>query len=151
MIYTNTQTLVLTLLRLVLGYHFLYEGLNKVLDPIWTSGGFLIQANWIFIDLFQSIANSSITLQIVDILNIYGQIFIGLGLIIGLFSRIAAYFGAILLLLYYIALPPFMNGQFFIDKNLIELFAFLIVAIFNTSHIIGLDRFIDLKFGKKNA
>ena len=146
--YSRSQIVVLTLLRLLLGYHFLYEGLDKLFNSNWTSGGFLIQANWLFADFFHWLANNSSLIPIVDALNIYGQILIGLGLILGLFSRYAAVSGAVLLLLYYIAIPPFMNDLFFVDRNFIELIAFFIVILFSTSENIGLDRLVKLKWNE---
>lgn len=38
--YSKIQITVLIALRLILGYHFLYEGIDKVFNPDWTSGGF---------------------------------------------------------------------------------------------------------------
>ena len=137
--YTKTQTIVLVLLRLVIGYHFLEAGFDKLFNPNWTSAAFLLQSNWIFADLFQLMADNQVVLVIVDFLNIWGQILIGLSLIIGLFSTWAAFFGAVLIFFYYIAIPPFVDGYTFIDKNLFELFAFLIIAFFPTSRIIGID------------
>jgi thiosulfate dehydrogenase [quinone] large subunit len=147
--YSNSQTAVLLLFRIVLGYHFLFEGIDKLLSPGWTSSIFLLQTNWFLSDFYHSIANNGNWLLIVDSLNIWGQILIGISLIIGLFSKYAAYSGAFLLLIYYFSIPPFMNTYLFIDKNLIELFAFLVVAIFPTSHIIGIDILIQkLRKGK---
>jgi thiosulfate dehydrogenase [quinone] large subunit len=74
-----------------------------------------------------------------DFLNIWGQILIGLGLILGLFSTIAAISGALLLILYYVTIPPFMENLLFIDKNLLEFFALLIIVVFPTSNIFGID------------
>jgi len=140
--YTKTQTIVLVLLRLVIGYHFLEAGFDKLFNPNWTSAAFLLQSNWIFADLFQLMADNQTVLAIVDFLNIGGQILIGLSLIIGLFSTWAAFFGAVLIFFYYIAIPPFVDGYTFIDKNLFELFAFFIIAFFPTSKIIGIDLLI---------
>lgn len=146
--YSTVQTTTLTILRLFVGYHFLYEGVDKLLDPKWTAGSFLFQANWLFQDIFHFIAETPSVLKVIDAMNIYGLILIGLGLILGLCSKTAAYFGALLLLFYYIAIPPFMNYQLFIDKNIIELLALLIIALFNTSEIIGLDRIVKMKRNK---
>ena len=148
--YSKIQLTVLVTIRLVIGYHFLFEGMDKLFTPGWTSAMFLSQSNWIFADFFRALAESSIALTIVDFMNIWGQILIGLGLILGLFSKGAAYAGALLLFFYYIAIPPFMNGYTFIDKNLFELFAFLVVAIFPTSQIIGLDLLIN-KWKKRQS
>ena len=135
----TTQLYLLIALREIIGYHFLYEGFNKLFADSWSSGGFLIQSNWVFSDLFIALANSPTLITISDFLNIWGQIFIGVGLIIGLFSRYAAYAGAILLFLYYVAIPPFIESYTFVDRNLLELIGLLIIASFQTSYIIGFD------------
>ena len=149
--YTKPQLYLLVAFRLILGYHFLYEGIDKLMTTTWSSGGFLIQSNWIFSDIFIAIANSPSLVAVSDVLNIWGQIFIGLGLVLGLFSTTAAIAGAILLLLYYIAIPPFIENLLFIDKNLLELFAFLIIAVFPTSKIFGIDLLISKYRRAKNV
>lgn len=141
--YTKIQTIVLILLRLVIGYHFLSEGMDKLLSPNWTSAGFLAQANWLFSDAFHFFADSPSILSVVDFVNIWGQILIGLGLILGLFSTWAAWAGALLIFLYYVAIPPFVGGLTFIDKNLLELLALLVLAVFPSSRIIGIDLLIN--------
>ncbi|MCK5456989.1 MAG: DoxX family membrane protein, partial [Melioribacteraceae bacterium] len=118
--YSKIQTIVLVLLRVIVGYHFLFEGIDKLFSPSWTSSGFLLQANWLFSDFFHYIANNPTLLSFVDLLNIWGQILIGLSLILGLFSTSAALLGALMLLSYYIAIPPFITSYLFIDKNLLE-------------------------------
>jgi thiosulfate dehydrogenase [quinone] large subunit len=146
--YSNIQTIVLVVLRLVIGYHFLFEGMDKLLTPGWTSAGFLSHSNWLFADVFHFLAENPVILSTVDFINIWGQILIGLGLILGIFSTWAAYAGALLIFFYYVAIPPFVVGSSFIDKNLLELFCFLILAIFPTSHIIGFDILINKKMKK---
>ncbi len=149
--YTDAQLYLLVALRVIIGYHFLYEGFNKLFAVSWSSGGFLIQSNWIFSDIFIALANSSTFVAISDVLNIWGQIFIGLGLILGLFSRYAAFAGAALLLLYYVAIPPFVTSYTFVDRNLLELIGLLIIAYFQTSQIIGLDGLLSKIRSEKNG
>lgn len=148
---TNPQLTLLVILRLVIGYHFLFEGVDKLLNPVWSSAGFLLQSSGPFSGFFQSIATNSVLLGFVNFLNIWGQIVIGLALIIGIFSRTAAFSGAVLLLLYYISSPPFVENYLFIDKNLLELFGLLVVALFPTSHIIGLERLVNIMRSVKNG
>jgi len=150
-IYTKPQLYLLVLLRVIIGYHFLFEGINKLFSAAWSSEGFLVQSNWIFSDLFKFIASSPTLLAIADFLNIWGQILIGLGLLVGLFSKYAAYAGALLLLLYYVAYPPFVEGYTFVDRNLLEFFGLLMIALFQTSQIIGLDGLISKIRSEKNG
>lgn len=147
--YSKTTTIILVLLRLVVGYHFLYEGVNKLFIPNWSAAPFLLQSNWLFAEFFHFIANNETLLAIINIINIWGQIFVGISLLIGLFSSVAALFGAILILSYYIAVPPFANGIIFVDRNLLEFFAFIIIVVFPTSNRIGLDFLIE-KYRKAN-
>lgn len=147
--YSKATTIILVLLRLVVGYHFLYEGVNKLFMPHWSAAPFLLQSNWLFAEFFHFIANNETLLAIINIINIWGQIFIGISLLIGLFSSVAALFGAILILSYYIAVPPFTNGIIFVDRNLLEFFVFIIIVVFPTSNRIGLDFLIE-KYRKAN-
>jgi thiosulfate dehydrogenase [quinone] large subunit len=103
-------------------------------------------------------ASNQTVLGIVDFMNIWGLILIGLGLIFGLFSRIAAISGVVLLSLYYIAIPPLIGytggmpteGNYLIvDKNLVELFSLVILALFPTGKLWGLDRVIAQVRAKK--
>ena len=68
------------LLRLVIGWHFLYEGLSKLLNPDWTSAEYLRYSRWIFADFFRWIVSNPPILRLVDWLNMWGLILIGLGL-----------------------------------------------------------------------
>jgi thiosulfate dehydrogenase [quinone] large subunit len=62
------------------------------------------------------VSNSSI-LHVVDFLNTWGLIAIGLGLIVGLFTRVAAICGAILLMLYYLNNPPLIGMEYSIPTE----------------------------------
>ena len=151
LIYSKKAQIILVLLRLILGYHFLFEGINKLLSPQWSAAPFLLQANWLFSGFFHYLASNDTLLQIVNFLNIWGQIFIGIGLIAGLFSFAAAVAGAVLMAFYYIAMPPFMVNSIFVDKNLLEFFCFLIIIIFPSGNILGLDRLIEKYRSVKNG
>ena len=90
-------------------------------------------------------------MPVIDNLNIWGLILIGLSLFTGLFSRPFKLCGIVLLSLYYFAYPPFttlvintpVEGSYWIvNKNLIEMAALFVLFMFPTSHITGLDRYI---------
>lgn len=138
------------LIRLMIGWHLLYEGVVKLLDPRWSSGPYLMQSRWILSDLFHSIAGSPLVLKVVDLLNVWGLILIGSALILGVFTRFACFAGVFLLGLYYIANPPFgvygfgiSEGNYlFVNKTLIELAALFLLGLFPSEALIGLDRLI---------
>ncbi len=149
---TNLSMTLLVLLRIGIGWHCLYEGLAKLFEPGWTSANYLMGSRWIFSGFFSSIASNPGLLNLVDFLNTWGLIFIGLGLFLGAFTRIASVAGAILLLLYYFAYPPFVGmelgvpaeGNYLIvNKTLIEVFALGVLAFIPTGQYFGLDRIVE--------
>jgi thiosulfate dehydrogenase [quinone] large subunit len=158
--YGPLQVRALVGLRLLIGWHFLYEGVAKITNPYWTSAGYLQESQGWFSGFFQGLALNPTALTVTDYLNQWGLLLIGLALLLGVFVRSAAWAGAVLLLLYYAAAPPFpgleyaipMEGSYLIvNKILVEMFALLVVVGFPTSHIIGLDRIIHWKRLKENA
>jgi uncharacterized membrane protein YphA (DoxX/SURF4 family) len=127
--------MVVTLLRMLIGWHFLYEGLFKLLQTGgWSSAGYLRMSKWFAAPLFHKIADTPWLLDTVDKMNMCGQVAIGVALIIGLLVRPAAFFGIVLLAFYYIAQPPFLvasaDGHFlWVDRNLVEAVALLVVLM----------------------
>ena len=91
--YTRFQSVSLTILRILIGWHIFYEGIAKLLTPGWSSAGFLKESKWIFSDLLNWILSHPEVLKALDFLNIWGLILIGAGLILGLFIRIASLSG----------------------------------------------------------
>lgn len=158
-IITAIPLTMLVILRVAIGWHFLYEGISKLFIPNWSSASYLLGTRWIFSDLFNWLAANPTVLKLVDLLNIWGMILIGLGLIFGCFTRIASITGIILLSLYYLAYPPFVGMDFgvpseghylIVDKNLVELFALCVLVLIPTGTFLGLDRFI-MRFRKKRT
>ena len=149
--YTNTQLSWLVILRVAIGWHFLYEGLVKLMNPNWSSVGFLLDSRGCLESFFHSLTTSPNTVNIIDQLNIWGLILIGLGLILGFLARPACIFGIALLATYYLSHPPFSGLRYavpsegsylIINKNLIELIALAVLFVFPSSRYIGIDRFI---------
>lgn len=149
--FSTVQLSALVIVRVLIGWHFLYEGLVKLLSPGWTSLPYLMDSQGAFAKIFQSIAANPTMLCTVDFLNQWGLILVGLGLILGSLTRIATIGGMLLLLFYWMSHPSFIGSSYalpsegnylWIDKNVIELFVLVILLVFPTGHIIGFDRLI---------
>ena len=129
------KTLVMTLLRMLLGWHFLYEGLWKLVQPGgWSAAGYLRMSNWFAAPLFHHIAETPGLLRACDLMNMWGLTLVGLGLFLGVLVRPAAFFGFVLLAFYYVAQPPFLaasaEGHYlWIDRNAVEAAAMLAVML----------------------
>ena len=153
--YSNWQIFSLTFLRVLIGWHFLYEGLVKLFSsPAWTAKSYLLGSVGPFAPAFKAMGSNPALLQIIDYLNIWGLILIGISLFIGLFARPFKLFGIGLLLLYYFAYPPFatvvintpVEGNYWIvNKNLIEIAALFVLYLFPSSRISGIDRYFKTK------
>lgn len=148
--YSNLQLTTLVVLRFLIGWHILYEGIAKLLNPTWSSVGFLQQSQGILSGFAKWVVSNPNILAAADFLNTWGLIAIGLGLILGLFSRTAAIAGAALLFIYYLNAPPVVGVEYLlpsdgnyllVDKTLIESVALIALALFPTSQFFGLDAF----------
>jgi len=150
--------LFITILRVAIGWHFLYEGLSKILQGNWTASGFLMNTSGFFSGFYHWIAGSPTILWTSDILNMYGLLLIGLALFIGLFSRFASLAGALLLTLYYFAYPPFGNPMmnvtdghlFIVDRLFIEVSA-LLFLLFYPEKGFSIDTLIEIYHNRKKS
>ncbi len=156
--YSGTQLTMLVALRLLIGWHLLYEGMVKLWNPDWSAVGYLKDSAGWFAGMFDAMANNAGLMDVVNFLNIWGLILVGLGLMLGIFTRIAAIGGIALLVMYFLSHPALVGVQYalpsegsylWVNKNLIEAAAIAVLLVFPTSHIFGLDRF--LPFGRKTT
>ena len=148
---TKAQGFVLVLLRLLVGWHFLYEGVIKAYNPSWTSRGYLLSAS-ILKPFFAWLAGDSL-ISVVDNLNIIALIAVGITLLIGIKVKWGCIVGVLLLLLYYLAHPPLPNlpqgaseGSYWIvNKNLVEMAALFVIYQFPLTSLFGLENLFTKK------
>ncbi len=148
----NTERIpvyLLTIIRIAIGWHFLYEGITKILIENWSAAPYLSGSRWIFAPVFQWMASSPNVISIVDFLNIWGMIFIGLGLMLGFLARWASAAGALLLLFYFIAYPPIpgytvgvpVEGSYiWINKTFIEFLVLVAFMFISSDFMLGIDK-----------
>jgi thiosulfate dehydrogenase [quinone] large subunit len=142
------QNASLVTLRMLVGWHFCYEGVAKLIDPHWTAAGYLSASQGWFRGLFIHLSASPTAMTLIDGVNAWGLALIGLLLILGVLNRVAAVAGMVLLFLYYIAAPPLIGLSYpmpaegayiIVNKVLIELAALWVVMVFPTAREFGLD------------
>jgi thiosulfate dehydrogenase [quinone] large subunit len=157
---SNVQMATVVVLRVLIGWHFLYEGLSKLTAPSWSAQGFLLQSRGPFAELFRWMAADPERLAQVNQLNMWGLTLIGLGLILGCFTRLASLSGMLVILLYYLCNPPFvgyfysipMEGSYLIvNKNLVELGALAVILVTGSGRAAGVDRIIHRLLHKREA
>ena len=132
------EILTVSVLRMAVGWHFLYEGVAKIVAEQWSSQSYLANTTGFFSPFYHWLAASS-AMGLIDWLNIIGLILIGLALFFGCFTRIAAASGALLLLLYYFAYPPYgfslitTSGEshlYIVNYQLVEAIVLILFAVY---------------------
>lgn len=123
------------LLRLALGFLFFTSGWSKFTGEGWSAAKYLADASGPLAVWFQSLAGN----PLVDGLNVYGQLAVGLALIFGLLVRPAAIGGALMMLLYYLAHFEQNTAHGLIDEHILYALVFLLFASGGFGHIFGLD------------
>lgn len=124
----NMRDGLYALLRMAIGWHFLYEGVWKLVQENWSAKGFLQSSDWFAGPLFKALAANPAVVRGIDFTNEWGLVLIGLGLIAGVLARWAAGAGALLLVFYYVCQPPWLNATgdahyLFLDVRLVEALA----------------------------
>ena len=145
---TNKFKVILGLLRLSMGFIFLWAFLDKTFgldfattaEKAWLAGGspttgFLkFGVHGPFVDFFHNLAG----LPIIDWLFMLGLLFIGISLIFGIFIRLGGIAGILMMLLMYLAvgLPPENNP--FIDDHIIYALVMGVLMLTNSGKYFGL-------------
>ncbi len=152
--YSKWQLNSLVLLRVFIGWHFLYEGVIKLYNPAWTAKGYLLTSQGFMHAFYVWLAGDSL-IGIVDTLMVAGLLIVGVGLMAGIRIRWVAVAGSVILLLLYLAHPAFpglssgysAGNYWFINNNLIEIAALMVIFQFPVSHYFSLE----VLFKKKNS
>ena len=122
--------LYLFLLRVAMGWLMLYAGLTKVIDSSWSAAGYLNAAKT-FPAFYHWLAQPGL-LPLINFINEWGLVLLGVSLILGIRVRIMGIAGALLMLLYYfpvLEFPRIPSGHaYLIDEHIIYALALLYFA-----------------------
>ena len=148
---SRSALIAITVLRVIVGWHFLYEGIAKLTSSSWSAAGYMRASRGPFAAFFRWIANNPQLLDNANLITMYGLTVVGALLILGLFTRLAASGGIALILLIYLCNPPFV-GYFYtiptegtyliVNKNLVELCALTVILLTRSGLFAGVDRIV---------
>jgi thiosulfate dehydrogenase [quinone] large subunit len=141
----------LFVMRISMGWVLFQGGITKVLDPTWSAGGFLrnaIPAGNPLSGFFVLLAND--WLWLIDPLNQWGLTLTGLGLLLGAFVRWNAFWGAVMMMFYWLSALhggllaglPVAHG-WVVDDHLIYAVLLFGIGAFGAGRILGLDARIE--------
>ena len=149
--FARAPMIAITALRVLVGWHFLYEGLTKLTAPSWTAAGYLKQAKGPLGESFRWLTTRPDLLANADLITMWGLTIVGFCLILGLFTRLASVAGLGFILMFYLAAPPLI-GYFYaipsegsyliVNKNLVEAAALVVILLTGSGRFAGLDRIV---------
>ncbi len=156
--FSRGPMVAITLLRVFVGWHFLYEGLTKMTSTTWSAVGYMKASRGPFSAFFKWIASQPHLLDNANLITMYGLTLVGALLILGLFTRLASLAGVGFILLFYLCNPPFV-GYFYtiptegsyliVNKNLVELSALVVILLTGSGRFAGLDRLLHAMFVRR--
>lgn len=162
------QQTALILLRTLVGWHFAWEGFVKLWWPSWSRGGwplerwsaagYLQSATGPLQEFLRGLGHSS-WMPVLDVLIALALLLIGLSLLLGLLTQTGATGALVLLALFYVAhipahgvaVPGAEGNYLFVNKNLVEAAAILVLLAFRTGRIAGLDLLLAHRRQRKAA
>lgn len=155
--------------RIVIGIIFLWAGLEKLLASGaegFSAAGFLQfgtngTLGWPFVSgevaqgtvfnpthgFWASLAANTTLMPVVNILVVAGQIGIGLGLILGLFTRFSALMGTLMMIFFFFAAWEFEFG--IVNQHLTYAVVTFGLAVVGAGNYLGLDAVVGPMFGDR--
>ena len=139
----------LVALRVVMGWILFQGGITKVLDPAWTAAGFLqnaIPEGNPFMGLWAAFAGS----PVIDFLVAWGLTLTGLGLILGALVRWNAFWGAVIMISFWMAglqggltrgLP--IEHGWVVDDHIVYAVLLFGLGAFGAGRILGIDALLE--------
>jgi thiosulfate dehydrogenase [quinone] large subunit len=146
-------------LRVVVGIVFLWAGLAKVFGPEpFDATGFLQFATggtlgWPFVaapvegeiynptnGFWVGLAGSETTMTIINVLVPWGQIGIGIGLILGLLTRFSAAMGTLMMVFFFFAAWEFEHG--IVNQHLTYAVVTFFIGYIGAGNFYGVDRYL---------
>ncbi|VTT87921.1 unknown [Halorubrum sp. DM2] len=140
----SLSALFIVLLRATIGGMILFAGLGKVSEWPFDAAGYLANVDPAspVSGIYAAMASNAALMEFVNVFVPVTQLLIGAALITGAFVRLAAFGGAIQMMLFYLG---GWSGEFLslFGSTLVYAVVFLTVAAFGAGRVLGLDAYIE--------
>lgn len=128
-------------LRLIVGWWFLHEGLNKYATPgPFRAGWFLEKSGTIVSPVLNPLVGGPAE-AVISMAVPIGELLIGLGLILGCLTRLASLFGASMMFFFYFGGEEWRRGL--VNGDLLGLILFLTIIVLGAGRVWGIDRHLE--------
>lgn len=142
---TSTEKALIVYFRLTMAWTFLYAASHQVFVPAFSVVGFLNHTKT-FHDVFAVFTTPTMA-PVTTVLVEYGHLLIGLSLLLGLMTRISAFFGMLLMIVYWFAHMdwPFIENanNFIVDYHLVYAGVLVLLMVKQAGHVFGLDGWLE--------
>lgn len=156
---TRVRERGIVVLRLAMGWVFLFAGIEKVLalggKPFSAAGylQFATAGTWPGVTLDQgqyinpthpfwaSLGTNASLIGVINVLVVFGELAIGTALILGLFTRFAAAMGTLMLTFFFLASWDFANG--IVNSDAIYAILTASLGIMGAGRVFGLDAIVE--------
>ncbi len=125
-------------MRLAIGFMFLWGGIEKIQTELGgkmaTSGFLKFAVSGPFQVFFNSLAGN----PVVDALVVYGELLIGVSIMLGIFTRVGAISGILINFMFFISQLPVQNNPI-VNEYVVYMFVFLGMLFLVPGRFLGLD------------
>ncbi|SEO55495.1 thiosulfate dehydrogenase [quinone] large subunit [Halogranum amylolyticum] len=135
---------VTVLVRLVTGWWFFHAGFGKLTGPEpFDAAGWLVQGTQgaPIHGLLAWAGQTPLLLEFTNLAVPVGELLIGLGLLVGALTRLAAFFGGVLMVLFYLGNADWAHG--YVNGDLFGLLMFVVGGVFAAGRIFGVDGYLE--------
>ncbi|MFC7046600.1 DoxX family membrane protein [Halobacteriaceae archaeon GCM10025711] len=137
------------ILRLLTGWWMLHAGLTKVMEGGFDATGYLMFASQGTILAPIEVWFAQNAPAFVNFMIPWGELLIGLGLLLGAFVRLAAFFGAFLMMFFYFTNADWAHGMF--SGDMMGMMLIITLAVFGAGRVWGLDQYLEKMDWAKNS
>lgn len=133
----------LAFVRILTGWWMFHAGLTKVMEWPFDASGYLLYASGgtVLEPVLVFVGNNGALLAFSNFMVPVGELLIGLGVMIGGFTRLASFFGAFLMVFFYFTNAGWGHGLF--NGDLMGLILFITLAVFGAGRVFGLDQYLE--------
>lgn len=141
-------------LRLVMAWVFLQAGLEKLLNPEWSAEGYISPETQFGVTeanpLAGTFAELSANAALIDPLVVWSQVLIGVALLIGVLVRLAVFFGAVQLFMFWLAslqggllagLP--VEHGWVVNSDIVYILLLFGIGAWGAGRVLGIDAMLE--------
>ena len=137
------------ILRLLTGWWMLHAGLTKLMEGGFDASGYLMFASQGTILAPIEVWFAQNALGFVNFMIPVGEFLIGLGLLVGAFVRLAAFFGGFLMMFFYFTNADWGHGM--VSGDMMGMLLIITLGVAGAGRVWGVDQFLEKMDWAKNS